>query len=97
MLIERPLWDLGRVLVKAPNTAASYEGSGPWLEIYQITPVISGGKSIALPTDSKTFLCQDFRCLTTLTGRLSKFRPPRLLASICCVSNILHYKTPRTL
>ncbi|KAG8816809.1 hypothetical protein FRC17_000172 [Serendipita sp. 399] len=38
-------------LSKAPFTAASYDGSGKWFKIYQISPVISGG-SITFPTDN---------------------------------------------
>lgn len=41
-------------LSKAPSTAASYDGSGAWFKIYQITPVTNGGSSITFPTDSES-------------------------------------------
>ncbi|KAG9058822.1 hypothetical protein FS842_000019 [Serendipita sp. 407] len=37
---------------KAPSTAASYDGSGKWFKIYQISAVTNGGTSITWPTDS---------------------------------------------
>ncbi|KAG8812492.1 hypothetical protein FRC20_003958 [Serendipita sp. 405] len=37
---------------KAPSTAASYDGSGKWFKIYQISAVTNGGTSITWPTDN---------------------------------------------
>ena len=37
---------------KAPSDAASYDGSGGWFKIYEVTAVTDGGTSITFPTDS---------------------------------------------
>ncbi|KAG8730639.1 hypothetical protein FRC11_006218 [Ceratobasidium sp. 423] len=43
-------------MAKAPNTAATFDGSGDvWFKIYELPPITDGGNSITFPTDSKLY------------------------------------------
>ncbi|KAG8806570.1 hypothetical protein FRC18_006030 [Serendipita sp. 400] len=53
--LDTPVYHQGVLNVymsKAPADAASYDGSGGWFKIYEISAVTDGGKSITFPTDN---------------------------------------------
>ncbi|KAG8841594.1 hypothetical protein FRC20_004939 [Serendipita sp. 405] len=83
---------------KAPSTAASYDGSGKWFKIYQISAVTDGGSTIKFPTDSKhpdfvnTVRCNsaDTLFFETLLRLLSKSPHPHPMDSTFSGLNILH-------
>ncbi|KAG8810038.1 hypothetical protein FRC19_004828 [Serendipita sp. 401] len=53
--LDTPVYHQGVLNVymsKAPADAASYDGSGGWFKIYEISAVTDGGKTITFPTDN---------------------------------------------
>ncbi|KIM23357.1 glycoside hydrolase family 61 protein [Serendipita vermifera MAFF 305830] len=54
-VLDTPVYHPGVLNVyisKAPSDAASYDGSGGWFKIYEVTAVTNGGTSITFPTDN---------------------------------------------
>jgi hypothetical protein len=51
--MDGPIYHDGVINVymsKAPTTADSYDGSGDWFKIYEISAVTDGGSSITFPS-----------------------------------------------
>lgn len=68
-------------LSKAPSTAASYDGSGGWFKIYQVSAVTNGGTSITFPTDSKFYHSIDTSSLIPLDATQFTFKIPSSISA----------------
>ena len=56
---------------KAPGTAASYDGSGGWFKIYQVTAVTDGGTTITFPTDGMWHI--RYKCMSQWFSDATQF------------------------